>query len=250
MQIIWKEVGQTPLQALEQYRTEAHIAADVPMTYAGRLDPLAEGELLILIGDECKHKDAYLGLDKVYEIEVLFGVSTDTGDPMGCVQHVDTKCISLNQSVLNQYIGSHTWAYPAFSSKTVKGKPLFLWSLEGRISEIEIPVREINIYSLDLVGVRAVSTEELEGDIFNRIARITTEAVESKRLGADFRREAVMAGWREVFSEYVETQWQIATLHCACSSGTYMRTLAEKLGEQLSTPALALSIVRSEVVVP
>ena len=49
----------------------------------GRLDPLAEGVLLILIGDECKNKEKYLGLDKEYEVAIIFGISTDTGDALG-----------------------------------------------------------------------------------------------------------------------------------------------------------------------
>ena len=65
---IYKNLGETPLQALERFRAKMvkNGMADsaiksawqkAPMTYAGRLDPLAEGELLILIGDECKNKD-------------------------------------------------------------------------------------------------------------------------------------------------------------------------------------------------
>ena len=86
--IIYKKVGETPLEALENFRTkrldEGHVEyRNIPMTYAGRLDPMAEGDLLILIGEECKKKDAYLGLDKEYEVEVLFGIETDTHDVLG-----------------------------------------------------------------------------------------------------------------------------------------------------------------------
>lgn len=73
--LIYKHIGETPLEALERFRREQGIAADVPMTYAGRLDPMAEGLLLILLGEECKNKEKYLGLDKEYEVEVLFGIT-------------------------------------------------------------------------------------------------------------------------------------------------------------------------------
>ena len=56
---VHKRWGETPLEALERLRAEEGIAADVPMTYAGRLDPAAEGLLIILTGEECKNKDAY-----------------------------------------------------------------------------------------------------------------------------------------------------------------------------------------------
>jgi tRNA U55 pseudouridine synthase TruB len=67
--VIHKHIGETPLEALERFRRmqiEKETDLDskrnwqiVPMTYAGRLDPMAEGELLILIGDECRNKEKY-----------------------------------------------------------------------------------------------------------------------------------------------------------------------------------------------
>ncbi len=62
--ITHKAAGETPLATLERTRIERGIAPNFPMTYAGRLDPLAEGVLILLVGDECKKKDQYLGLDK------------------------------------------------------------------------------------------------------------------------------------------------------------------------------------------
>jgi len=38
---ILKAVGETPLQALKRARQAHGIAPEVPMTYAGRLDPMA-----------------------------------------------------------------------------------------------------------------------------------------------------------------------------------------------------------------
>lgn len=249
MEIIWKEVGETPLQALERHREEAGIARGVPMTYAGRLDPLAEGQLLILIGGECKEKEKYLGLDKEYEVDVLLGLSTDTGDPMGLITASgpgNSWSIEQIQAVLPQFVGKHTWAYPAFSSKTVQGKPLFLWSLEGRIGEIEIPTREVEIYEIELLGSRSTKLRE---EVLSKIASITPDNAESKRLGADFRREAVLKSWERMFQEFPRTSWQVVRVRVRCSSGTYMRTLAERLGEALSIPALALSIVRTKIMV-
>jgi len=51
---IEKEVGKTPLQCVEKLRNSKPYLNDVSLAYAGRLDPMASGKLLILIGDECK----------------------------------------------------------------------------------------------------------------------------------------------------------------------------------------------------
>lgn len=84
-----KEIGETPLECLERARLSNCIAENMPMTYAGRLDSLATGKLLILVGEECKDKEKYLGLDKEYEIEVIFGVGTDTCDALGLIEKVE-----------------------------------------------------------------------------------------------------------------------------------------------------------------
>jgi tRNA pseudouridine(55) synthase len=257
-EIIWKQLGETPLQALERLRKEKHLSDDIKLTYAGRLDPLAEGELLVLIGEECKKKEEYLVLDKEYEVEILLGTQTDTGDVMGkIVSHSSTFEYNprLLEDINKDFKGKVQWAYPPFSSKTVEGKPLFLWSLEGKIDEITIPVRESEIYNLEVLGERLVTVSELRSTVHTKINSITpvSKDIESKRLGADFRRGEVLASWAEFFkwSEGVsDHKMPVITIRCKCSSGTYMRTLAQKIGEKLNMPALALSIVRTEIYMP
>jgi len=51
--------------------------------HAGTLDPLATGLLIIGIGAGTKKLNEYLKLPKVYEAEILLGISTDTGDITG-----------------------------------------------------------------------------------------------------------------------------------------------------------------------
>lgn len=76
--IIYKRIGETPLEAMEKARFNHPEWEKLPMTYAGRLDPVAEGLLLVLAGEDCKEKDKYLDLTKEYELSVLFGFETDT----------------------------------------------------------------------------------------------------------------------------------------------------------------------------
>src|SRR3989338_1666703 len=122
---IYKKRGETPLEALELFRVEHPVLNNTPMTYAGRLDPLAEGELVILIGEECKNKEKYTDLDKEYEVEILFGFETDTGEILGIVtKSVFDQHQVLVKNELESFVGKHSWKYPAYSSKTVNGKPL------------------------------------------------------------------------------------------------------------------------------
>ena len=70
---IYKKAGETPLEAINRLRSRRPEYQDVKITYAGRLDPLAEGVLILLAGDAVYEKEKYLKLDKEYEAEILFG---------------------------------------------------------------------------------------------------------------------------------------------------------------------------------
>jgi tRNA U55 pseudouridine synthase TruB len=66
MQIIYKKLGETPLECLEKYRSEMNISSEVKLSYIGRLDPMAEGEMIIIEGEENKDREKYLNFDKEY----------------------------------------------------------------------------------------------------------------------------------------------------------------------------------------
>ena len=124
-----KRVGETPLQAIERWK-EAHPRyAATGASYAGRLDPMASGKLLVLLGDECKRQQEYTKLDKVYDVEVLLDIGSDTGDVLGIVSSNDARTFPTGREVraaFTEELGTHERPYPIYSSKTVDGKPLFL----------------------------------------------------------------------------------------------------------------------------
>jgi len=232
------------------------------------------------------------------------GASTDTGDVMGVVQgncsqdnHLQAMPALLRswqqssdlghfkemsskpkscgrpsddvlQTILSTFIGKVSWQYPVFSSKTVKGKPLFLWALEGRISEIgEIPVRNSEIYALSLIedkfgdAILKMNISELQDMVYAKIDSIpkvrqnVVNGEDTKKLGADFRRKEVLQSWEDFFERFTlstseQTQvFEVIKVRCICSSGTYMRTLAQKIGEKLGVPAMAFSIVRTKIMI-
>lgn len=98
LKIVYKKCGQTPLDCINEIKKENKELLHLPLTYAGRLDPLARGVLIILIGDECLKKDEYLKLGKVYETTIIFGFETDTYDLMGMVNKKITPSIPTKES--------------------------------------------------------------------------------------------------------------------------------------------------------
>lgn len=244
-----KKVGETPLHALEQLRGEQKLPTTIPLAYAGRLDPMASGKLLILVGDECKVQEQYHSLDKEYVFEVLLGVSSDTHDVLGITSGQKTTHQDPQQilKVLNNLVGTITLPYPHFSSKTVKGKPLHTWALEGKLDTIEIPTKTSRIYTLTLDGVRTIDSKTLARQVKEKINSVETVTDVRKELGRDFRRTDVHASWDTVFTVYPDETYTILTIRCVASSGTYMRTLANIIGERLGTRGLAYSIHRTKI---
>ncbi len=246
---IEKYVGETPLEATERFRRERGIDANVPLAYAGRLDPMASGKLLILIGEECKRQEQYHGLDKEYVVEILFGISSDTGDVLGITKPGKTRNLTTTElaGVLQNIVGDIELPYPHFSSKTIKGKPLHVWTLEKKLHEIEIPVKRSRVYALSLRGLRETTLQDVERYAREKIETVTEVTEESKALGRDFRRTDVRASWDSVGALPPDTRFSIATLTCIASSGTYMRSLAEHIAKKLDTCALAYSIHRTKI---
>lgn len=247
--IIEKAVGETPLSAIERFRTEANVSENTPLAYAGRLDPMASGKLLVLIGEECKRQKHYHKLDKEYQFSILFGTTSDTGDVLGLLDWKKSTLVDKQslESVCKKLTGVSVLPYPKFSSKTVQGKPLHVWTLENKLDEIEIPTTNTYIYKLKVAATRSVSAKDVYQTVIDKIETIPPVTEESKKLGADFRRKDVRLAWQVWYENHKGTEVQIADLVCLASSGTYMRSLAEEIGKQLDHPALAYSIHRTEI---
>lgn len=122
-----KPRGVTPLEVIKRIREVDPQCRHEKMTYAGRLDPMAEGVLLLLAGDAVHKKDAFLQLDKVYEVDVVFGFATDTHDLLGIVTGCDgpSKALEGLAHEVAAMRGIFAYSFPIYASKPVQGKPLF-----------------------------------------------------------------------------------------------------------------------------
>ncbi len=236
MLTLYKKVGETPLECIENYRKEHVELGSLPMTYAGRLDPMAEGLLLVLIGDECKEKDKYLGLDKKYEIEVLFGLKTDTGDILGIINSIKTDSLEIKDIDLNKYKGRFIQQYPSYSSKTVNGEQLHTLARRGELPE-EMPRKEVEIYDIREIGQSNVLGKNIAN---NSILNIN-------KVNGDFRQKEIIEEWNNFCDKYSDVSFKVLKLRVHCSSGTYMRSLAERIAEDIGGLGMALSIKRMKI---
>ena len=244
---VYKKKGQTPLDCINNLKKDNLELAHLPLTYAGRLDPLAEGVLLILVGDECLKKDEYLALSKEYELEILFGFETDTYDLMGIVEVQPLAgfggCTSTSdfdleiKNILPQFIGRINQDYPSYSSRTVKGKPLFQWAREGKLDEITIPSHQVYVSDIEIIKENFITGFDLLEKIKNDISLVK----------GDFRQNEIINTWESVLKNELENKYKTITLRVSCGSGVYVRSIAHDLGKKLGIPALALNIKRTKV---
>ena len=241
---IYKPLGKSMGELVDSFRKEQGISTETPITYAGRLDPMAEGLVLLLVGDMVHKKDEYLGLSKEYEFECLFGFETDTYDILGLVSNSSTSQVDEFGCELEEVkktaqglVGKRTQEYPAYSSKPVQGKPLFMWAREGKIKEIVIPTHEIEIYSLDFLSSREVSGATLLKEIEEKISLVH----------GDFRQVSILLTWQKKLAPLSEGSFSISTFRARVSTGVYIRTLVREMGNILGTSATTFHIVRKKI---
>lgn len=240
--VVNKPQGMTPLQLVEEFKKTHTKYTGETISYAGRLDPMAEGAMILLIGETNKDRRRYERMPKKYEFDVLFGVATDTYDDLGMIVKFESHSTKATRGkeiikYLDKLKGKHMQKYPPYSSARVRGKPLFWWARQGRLSEIEIPAKSVVITSIKLKGLKTISSNNLKNLIVKRI----------KRVHGDFRQKEILETWDRFFRKTSKNEFQIASVKISCSSGAYVRSIANDLGEALGVGAIAIRIRRIKI---
>ena len=122
--------------------------------HCGTLDPLATGLLPVCIGEATKFSSFMSDLDKTYEVDISFGLETDTGDIEGKI--ISEGINNFNEidlrKILESFEGSQTQIPPMYSAIKNKGKPLYWWARKGVF--IFRKERNITIHKIELIEFR------------------------------------------------------------------------------------------------
>ncbi len=163
--------------------------------HCGTLDPLATGLLPICLGEATKFSSFTTDLDKTYEVEIKFGIETDTGDIDG---EIISKCSNnFNEidvkSVLRQFTGSQMQTPPMFSALKIKGKPLYSWARKGVFllrKERNIAIHQIDLldFGYDYVRLRVSCTK---GTYIRSLAESIGRALNTKAIVFSLRRVGI-----------------------------------------------------------
>lgn len=147
-----KSQGMSSFGAVHQVRIklkEIH-GKKIKVGHCGTLDPLATGLLILVSGKLTKRAGELTKMDKIYEAEATLGSSSNTYDSEGKLIPVSTRKPSLSEvkTQLNKFIGQIEQTPPAFSAIKINGQRAYKLAREGR--EVEIPSRQVEIYSIKL----------------------------------------------------------------------------------------------------
>jgi tRNA pseudouridine55 synthase len=123
----------------------------VKVGHTGTLDPFATGLMILVVGKECKKAELYSKLDKVYEATFRLGQTSTTGDPEGEITTVSNQepTQAEVEKVLTSFEGEITQRPPIFSAIKVGGQRAYKLARDGK--EVEIPTRQVTVYSLELL---------------------------------------------------------------------------------------------------
>jgi tRNA pseudouridine55 synthase len=220
--------------------------------HAGALDPFASGLVFIIVGRATKLSDDLMTMDKAYAADVLFGVGTDSQDTEGeIIGHTNGSNVSADQinAVLNQLKGGYTQYVPVYSSVKVNGQKLrvlarkyasfeLFWRDqhkfvrfvdENKQTEIALPTHDVSFTSLNLDQLQQIKLGELD---------------QQNEYNQEF-----LTKLASLYPASSAAEYKLAKISTDCPKGTYIRQLAEDIGERLdpSLPAMLTALRRTRI---
>eukprot|EP01117_Protostelium_nocturnum_P016365 TRINITY_DN6469_c0_g1_i1.p1 TRINITY_DN6469_c0_g1~~TRINITY_DN6469_c0_g1_i1.p1 ORF type:complete len:349 (-),score=136.62 TRINITY_DN6469_c0_g1_i1:211-1119(-) len=284
------------------------------MSFAGRLDPMARGLMIVLKGDAMKRQKEVETVSKVYQFQMLMGFSTDTFDILGMENsssnfrdlqpnsipssdsstdqdksHIDGKIerseafdiekqeriVEMVRLEAKKMIERFEQPYPPYSSARVDGRPLHEWARLGKLSEIKIPTAMVEIFSLEVLKSERQSPTQIYESMRKRIGRLKSGKDKEEKVSLalmkkrkrgqgeshnDFRQEEILKRWKSILindseernekkEEEIEEEKNllIITMEAKVSSGTFIRSITDRIGKNLGCGAIAFDIYRTQV---
>ena len=152
---IYKEQGFTSFDVVAKLRG---ILKQKKIGHTGTLDPMAEGVLLVCLGNATKMCDLLTEKNKTYTCTMLLGKTSDTEDVTGKLTDV-TDIYPDEQTVIEtvmSFVGDYMQIPPMYSAIKVNGKKLYELARAGQVIERQprpVTIHSIQILSTDLPRV-------------------------------------------------------------------------------------------------
>lgn len=214
--LIDKPVGITSFDVIRRLRilySKTHNGLKAPkMGHAGTLDPLATGLMVIGVGKGTRRLTNLTKLDKEYIAEIRLGESRITGDLEGEVvaekEVIDSISNDSIDEILTSILGNNVYTVSAYSAIKKDGVPMYKRARKAAAKGETVEVNELPKREMKVDEAKLLSVEDVVIDDKKRI---------------------------------------VATVQFKVGSGTYIRSLAEVVGEKLGYPACLQALRRTKV---
>ena len=200
--------------------------------HTGTLDPFATGVLVLLVGRATRLAQFLAGAEKEYEATIRLGYSTTTGDLTGERREVaeasgQVRAAGEEAEAAGEEVEAGAGATDCAALEREQFEAA-LATLRGEIEQVP------PMYSAKKVGGRKLYELARRGEeVERRAARVTVSAFEV--LGEE------SGGW----SRPNDDGTCDVRVRVVCSAGTYVRALAESVGERLGTGAHLAALRRT-----
>ena len=246
---LWKPYGITSVRFLKRYQ-QNNCNID-KITCVGRLDPLAQGLLLVLTNEHTKDMKKYLSTNKIYKFDMILGISTESHDCLSKIDNIQNSNGSffdknLLLTKLNEFISTYKiQKFPLVSSFVVKHdsikKPLW-WFYTNGYKDIPLPEKEIKIYNSSVI---AIKTEK--GDVLSKKFIQKIECINDSCLQKDLKTEVVIEQWKNFSEIKKQDEFVVVSMELNVSSGFYIRRFCHDFGQFINTGGIAFDITRTEL---
>lgn len=143
--VVHKPKGPTSAACIARIK---HGLSQKKIGHAGTLDPMAEGVLLVLLGQATKLSGYLMDAgQKVYTGSIRLGITTDTWDAEGATleeRPVDGISEAAVHAAMTELVGTYQQQVPAYSAAKHQGSPLYELARKG----LEVPVKskEVTVF--------------------------------------------------------------------------------------------------------
>ena len=215
----------------------------VKVGHAGTLDPFATGLLILLSGKMTKKSSEFLKLDKIYEATLKLGYTSTTGDPEGQIRKYLIEDISEPGKARISAIS------PVADSPRRREKNELVRSSEtttgGRLQSTGEIDACPKLSIIEFVLGSFIGEINQTPPKFSAIKVNGQRAYKLARKGTDFE---IPSRKVKIYSiDILNYNYPELKIRVHCSSGTYIRTLAEDIGEALGTGAYLTALRRTNI---
>jgi len=220
--LIDKPAGMTSFGVVARVRRKLseQTGHKVRVGHTGTLDPFATGLMIILTGKMTKKSGDFLKLDKVYEATIHLGATSTTGDQEGEI----TPCKPTSSTVI-----------PGRSASP----SLRVSSLKTRRNS-DLPKTTVDKVLRSFIG-EITQTPPIYSAIRINGQRAYKLARKGEKVDMPTRKVRIYS------IELLDYNYPELKIRAHVSSGTYIRTLAQDIGEKLGTGAYLARLRRIQI---